>query len=115
MHRAGWERPALGEKGLVTLHCAEQQSFQQIAFQRGLSGDAVRPLCQSLVVEDDGTGVRAGSAPGFGFIGIEEPIGALRGGWHVAPGNPRGTRLQIVIPVRGRGYGLAHQEKASAT
>ncbi|MDQ0348645.1 hypothetical protein [Ancylobacter vacuolatus] len=38
MHRAGWERPALGEKSLVTLHCAEQQSFQQIAlFQRGLA------------------------------------------------------------------------------
>lgn len=57
-------------------------------------------LC--LVITDDGIGVGADSTPGFGFIGIEERVGALGGRWHIAPGEDGGTRLQMTIPIRGR-------------
>ncbi|QIB35757.1 ATP-binding protein [Ancylobacter pratisalsi] len=52
-----------------------------------------------LVVEDDGTGMRADTSPGFGLIGIEERIGALGGCWRIVPGEPHGTRIEITIPL----------------
>ena len=52
MHRAGWERPALGETGLVTLHGTEPQRFQQIAlFQRGVGGHAASARRAGKAVE----------------------------------------------------------------
>lgn len=55
-------------------------------------------LC--LVVEDDGLGVPAGAARGFGLLGIEERVGALGGSWRLVPATPRGTRVEMSVPVR---------------
>ncbi|MDQ0511538.1 histidine kinase [Ancylobacter amanitiformis] len=52
-----------------------------------------------LVITDDGRGVEAGSTPGFGFIGIEERIGALGGHWRIGAVDPCGTRVDIFVPV----------------
>lgn len=56
-----------------------------------------------LVVEDDGQGVPAGAARGYGLLGIEERVGALGGSWRLAPAAPSGTRVEMSVPLRGEG------------
>ena len=50
-------------------------------------------------VEDDGVGVAADAAPGFGLIGIGERLSALGGTWRITPLPPRGTRVEMSVPV----------------
>ncbi|QFR33753.1 ATP-binding protein [Ancylobacter sp. TS-1] len=54
-----------------------------------------------LVVEDDGLGVPAGAARGYGLLGIEERVGALGGSWRLVPARPSGTRVEMSVPLRG--------------
>lgn len=52
-----------------------------------------------LVVEDDGIGMAPETAPGFGLIGIEERLRALGGTWRIVAAAPKGTRVEMEIPV----------------
>lgn len=52
-----------------------------------------------LAVEDDGIGMAPQTAPGFGLIGIEERLRALGGTWRIVAAEPRGTRVEMEIPV----------------
>ncbi|MCS0504721.1 ATP-binding protein [Ancylobacter mangrovi] len=52
-----------------------------------------------MAVSDDGSGMRANALPGLGLIGIEERIGALGGRWHIGSTDPKGTRIDILIPL----------------
>lgn len=53
-----------------------------------------------LRVEDDGVGMAPDAEPGFGLIGIGERLSALGGTWRIAPLSPRGTRVEMNVPVR---------------
>lgn len=53
-----------------------------------------------LRVEDDGIGMAPDVEPGFGLIGIGERLSALGGTWRIAPLSPRGTRVEMTVPVR---------------
>lgn len=64
-----------------------------------------------LAVEDDGTGMRADTSPGFGLIGIEERIGALGGRWRIGSAEPRGTRIEISIPLHPAMQDIATTER----
>ncbi|GLK86057.1 ATP-binding protein [Ancylobacter defluvii] len=72
-------------------------------------------VCLRLAVEDDGLGLQPDSTPGFGLIGIEERIGALGGGWHLAPVAPRGMRIEITLPVRPDNAAPASNERAKTS
>jgi two-component system sensor histidine kinase UhpB len=54
----------------------------------------------ALRVEDDGVGMAPDAEPGFGLIGIGERLSALGGTWRIAPLSPRGTRVEMSVPVR---------------
>jgi two-component system, NarL family, sensor histidine kinase UhpB len=52
-----------------------------------------------LTVRDDGLGIAAGQAPGFGLRGMQERVEALGGAFAIEPGNGCGTCVRIVIPL----------------
>ncbi|MGQ4273733.1 ATP-binding protein [Terrihabitans sp. B22-R8] len=52
-----------------------------------------------LAVEDDGAGMPPEAIPGLGLTGIEERVGALGGEWRIGAAEPRGTRIDIRIPL----------------
>jgi len=52
-----------------------------------------------LTVRDDGLGIAAGQAPGFGLRGMQERVQALGGGFAIEAGDGRGTCVCIVIPL----------------
>ncbi len=52
-----------------------------------------------LTVRDDGLGIAAGQAPGFGLRGMQERVQALGGEFAIEAGNDCGTCVRIVIPL----------------
>jgi signal transduction histidine kinase len=52
-----------------------------------------------LTVRDDGLGIAAGQAPGFGLRGMQERVEALGGAFAIEAGNGCGTCVRIVIPL----------------
>lgn len=52
-----------------------------------------------LTVEDDGIGMAPQAAPGRGLTGIGERLSALGGSWRIVPARPRGTRVEMSVPV----------------
>jgi signal transduction histidine kinase len=50
-------------------------------------------------VRDDGFGIAADQAPGFGLRGMQERVQALGGEFAIEAGNGRGTCVRIVIPL----------------
>jgi two-component system, NarL family, sensor histidine kinase UhpB len=52
-----------------------------------------------LTVRDDGLGIAAGQAPGFGLRGMQERVEALGGAFAIEPGNGCGTCVRIIIPL----------------
>ena len=63
------------------------------------SGDGARHL--QLIVQDDGCGFDPATAPGFGIRGMQERVQGLGGRYMVESGHGSGTRVRIVIPLRG--------------
>lgn len=51
-----------------------------------------------LTISDDGGGIPADAAPGFGLAGMRERL-ALVGGTLEVDSSPRGTRLRVTVPV----------------
>lgn len=51
-----------------------------------------------LTISDDGTGIPADAAPGFGLAGMRDRL-ALVGGTLEVDSSPRGTRLRVSVPV----------------
>jgi len=60
-----------------------------------------------LAVRDDGVGIAAGMAPGFGLHGMRERVQALGGDFTIETGPGRGTSLRIVLPLPSRPDGSA--------
>jgi two-component system sensor histidine kinase UhpB len=58
-------------------------------------------------VRDDGFGIAAGQAPGFGLRGMQERVQALGGEFAIEGRNGRGTCVRIVIPLPSRPGGSA--------
>jgi two-component system sensor histidine kinase UhpB len=52
-----------------------------------------------LTVRDDGFGIAAGQAPGFGLRGMQERVQALGGEFAIEAGDGGGTCVRIVIPL----------------
>lgn len=52
-----------------------------------------------LTVRDDGLGIAAGQASGFGLRGMQERVQALGGEFAIEAGNGCGTCVRIVIPL----------------
>jgi two-component system, NarL family, sensor histidine kinase UhpB len=52
-----------------------------------------------LTVRDDGFGIAADQAPGFGLRGMQERVQALGGEFAIEAGNGCGTCVRIVIPL----------------
>jgi two-component system sensor histidine kinase UhpB len=50
-------------------------------------------------VRDDGFGIAAGQAPGFGLRGMQERVQALGGEFAIEAGDGGGTCVRIVIPL----------------
>jgi two-component system sensor histidine kinase UhpB len=76
---------------------------------QAVTGDSL-----ALTVRDDGFGIAAGRAPGFGLRGMQERVQALGGEFAIETGNGRagpagngGTCVRIVIPLPPRTAGLA--------
>lgn len=51
-----------------------------------------------LTIQDDGTGIPADAAPGFGLAGMRDRL-ALVGGTLEVESSPRGTRLRVTVPL----------------
>jgi two-component system, NarL family, sensor histidine kinase UhpB len=60
-------------------------------------GDGAARL--EIAVRDDGVGIAAGMAPGFGLHGMRERVQALGGDFAIDTGPGRGTCLRIVLPL----------------
>ena len=60
-----------------------------------------------LTVHDDGVGIAAGQAQGFGLRGMQERVQALGGEFAIETGGGRGTCVRIVIPLPARPGGSA--------
>jgi two-component system, NarL family, sensor histidine kinase UhpB len=59
-----------------------------------------------LTVRDDGDGIAAGQAPGFGLRGMQERVQALGGEFAIEAGNGGGTCVRILIPLQSQPSGL---------
>jgi two-component system sensor histidine kinase UhpB len=68
------------------------------------AGDMVPGSCLELTVRDDGRGIVAGRAPGFGLRGMQERVQALGGAFAIEAGSS-GTCVRIVIPLPQRPAG----------
>jgi two-component system sensor histidine kinase UhpB len=55
-----------------------------------------------LTVRDNGDGIAAGQAPGFGLRGMQERVRALGGEFAIEAGNGGGTCVRILIPLPSR-------------
>jgi two-component system sensor histidine kinase UhpB len=55
--------------------------------------------CLELTVRDDGFGIAADQAPGFGLRGMQERVQALGGEFAIESRGGRGTCVRIVIPL----------------
>lgn len=53
-----------------------------------------------LTITDDGSGIPADAAPGFGLAGMRDRL-ALVGGTLDVESSPRGTRLRVTVPLGG--------------
>ncbi|MBS9476373.1 histidine kinase [Ancylobacter sp. VKM B-3255] len=75
---------------------------EQINVRLRAVGDEAAPEGRALVlsIEDDGIGMAPDAAPGFGLIGMGERLSALGGHWRIGPASPRGTRVEMTVPVR---------------
>jgi signal transduction histidine kinase len=51
-----------------------------------------------LTIQDDGSGIPADAAPGFGLAGMRDRL-ALVGGTLDVDSSPRGTRLRVTVPL----------------
>ncbi len=60
-----------------------------------------------LTVRDDGFGIAAGQAQGFGLRGMQERVQALGGEFAIEAANGCGTCVRIVIPLPSRSSGSA--------
>src|SRR5262249_19239219 len=58
--------------------------------------------CLELTVRDDGFGIAAGQAQGFGLRGMQERVQALGGEFAIEAGNGAGTCVRIAIPLPSR-------------
>jgi two-component system sensor histidine kinase UhpB len=63
--------------------------------------------CLELTVRDDGYGIAAGQAPGFGLRGMQERVQALGGEFVIEAGNGCGTCVRILIPLPSPSGGSA--------
>jgi signal transduction histidine kinase len=54
-----------------------------------------------LIIEDDGVGLPKDVTEGVGLASMRERAEELSGTFHVAPRHPRGTYLQVAIPLIG--------------
>ncbi len=61
-----------------------------------------------LTVRDDGFGIAAGRAQGFGLRGMQERVQALGGDFMIETGSGLGTCVRILIPLPSRSNGSAH-------
>ena len=70
-----------------------------------------------LTVCDDGFGIAAGRAQGFGLRGMQERVQALGGDFAIETGSGRGTCVRIIIPLpsrpSGSGYAVDHAGSSS--
>jgi len=60
-----------------------------------------------LTVHDDGVGISASQAQGFGLRGMQERVQAIGGEFAIETGGVRGTCVRIVIPLPARPGGSA--------
>jgi two-component system sensor histidine kinase UhpB len=60
-----------------------------------------------LTVRDDGLGIAAGQAQGFGLRGMQERVQALGGDFTIETRSGHGTCVRIVIPLSSRSGGSA--------
>lgn len=63
-------------------------------------------LC--LSIEDDGIGIAPNTPNGFGLTTMTERVRTLKGTCTIAPRKPRGTRLEVTIPVESEPVAYAH-------
>ncbi|MCK0197961.1 histidine kinase [Ancylobacter sp. 6x-1] len=96
--------------GLTIYRCAQEGvtnavrhgAARHVVLRLAETGLSDRPTL-TLVVEDDGTGIRPGAEAGYGLTGIGERVAALGGRWSIRKASTRGrwpgTRVEVEIPV----------------
>ncbi len=94
--------PAGAASDVVLLRAA-QEALTNVRRHAGASAVAVRltrsDAAVELEVSDDGRGLPAQFAEGFGLSGMRERATAVGGVLEVGPAAPRGTRVQVRLPV----------------
>jgi two-component system sensor histidine kinase UhpB len=104
------------DPGKTGVASAANSSLPRVAAAPDLASVAQAATGDSLelTVRDDGLGIAAGRAPGFGLRGMQERVQALGGEFAIEAGNGRagpagnsGTCVRIVIPLPPRAAGLA--------
>lgn len=96
-------RDATGAASDVVLLRAAQEALANVRRHAGAATVVVR-LTRSdgtveLEVSDDGRGLPAPFSEGFGLTGMRERAAAAGGELAIGPASPRGTRVQVRIPV----------------
>jgi two-component system, NarL family, sensor histidine kinase UhpB len=71
--------------------------------------------CLELTVRDDGFGIAAGQAQGFGLRGMQERVQALGGDFAIETSSGNGTCVRIVIPLPSRSGGSAQPADYATT
>jgi two-component system, NarL family, sensor histidine kinase UhpB len=96
---------------LTLYRCVQESLTNAIRHANAESVDvrvtASRGACLSLAVRDDGVGIPAGQAPGFGLRGMQERVQALGGEFVIETGSGetgsgRGACVRISIPLSPR-------------
>jgi signal transduction histidine kinase len=79
---------------------AKHAQAQNVNIQMDREGEVLK-----LVIEDDGTGIRAVSnpmRPSFGMAGMHERIATLGGQMKVVSRKGEGTKISVTVPVPAR-------------
>src|SRR5262249_57498975 len=99
--------PGYGEAIDLTVYRCVQESLTNVVrharatrAEIALSDDGGR---LALTVRDDGCGIDAAAAPGFGIRGMQERVQALGGSYRADSERGRGTCVRIVIPLAAQG------------
>jgi signal transduction histidine kinase len=79
---------------------AKHAKAKNVTLQMVREGDSI-----SLVIQDDGVGIKAGPVVGrnFGLAGMQERIAMLGGTAKLASSKNKGTRIEVKVPVTQRG------------
>jgi two-component system sensor histidine kinase UhpB len=89
----------------LTLYRVAQEALTNVARHSGAQHAWVR-LSRAdgaclLVVEDDGSGLRAGLTPHLGVLGMRERVSAAGGTLQLVTADRGGLRVEAIVPTRG--------------